>query len=230
MDIVPASPSSPSLPPSLSFPLSRQRSHPVARHRHLNRISSLARMNTTPCPRLLDRTGTLASSLHAAVSQADIRSCPAPTSWPRTFHETSIESCARGPDSTLHFSPTDPSFFVLQQCYQTPFERPLIHPSLYLSPSPPPTQQQLIQLQLLLAENQQWEEQLQWQMIHRDQWLPQFQQHQYQQQLACLQLQQQQRPEQLVASQNTPPSQKLPPTNNHPLTSTAQTWASEVLL
>lgn len=195
---------------------------------HLNRISSLALMNTTPCPPLLDRTGTLASSLHASGSQADTHSCPAPTSWPRTFDKMPLESCARTPDGTLHFPPTDPSSFVLQPPYQSSFERLLIHPSLHPSP-PPPTHQRLTQSQLL-PENQQWEEQLQWQLIHWDQWIHQFQLQQFQLQLAYLQQQQQQRPEQLAAPQNTPPFQEPLPMNNRPLASTTQPWVSEVLL
>jgi len=161
------------------------------------------------------------ASSHCLVSQTDAHSCSTSRLGPNnpvgsTFHYT--------PGGTQHFPPLEHGFLVPQQFYQSSFEPTLIHSSLHPSPSPP-TQQQITQLQLQLAQSQQREEQLQWQLVYRDQWLQQFQQ-----QLAYLQQQQQQRPEQLAAPQNTPPFQEPLPMNNRPLASTTQPWVSEVLL
>ncbi|KAK3821841.1 MAG: hypothetical protein J3Q66DRAFT_334438 [Benniella sp.] len=169
-----------------------------------------------------DRTGAPHSGVRASVSQINTHSCPDPASWPnpnnhvrsaRTSDETSLGSCANGPDGTLHFSPpTEPDSPVLQQFYQ-------VHPSLQPSQLVP-ILLHLTRLQLLLERSQQREEQLQLQLIHRNQWLQQFQQQQQQRQ--------QQLPEQLVTLQNIPPFRELLPMNNGPTTS-MHPWMSEVM-
>ncbi|KAK3821769.1 MAG: hypothetical protein J3Q66DRAFT_156307 [Benniella sp.] len=193
---------------------------------NISTIFTLEPMNTTFHCLLQDRTGAPASTVHASVSQAHAHSCSTPTSYlgpnnptgsAQTFHFT--------PGGTQHFPPLEHCSFVPQQFYQSSFEPTLINSSLHPSSSPP-TQQQITQLQLLLAQSQQREEQLQWQLIYRDQWLQQFQQ----QQLAYLQQQQQQRLEQFVAPQNTPPFQEPLPMNSPLLASTTQPWVSEVTL
>ncbi|KAK3821848.1 MAG: hypothetical protein J3Q66DRAFT_334455 [Benniella sp.] len=167
-----------------------------------------------------DRTGAPHSGVHASVSQIYTYSCPDPASWlhpnnpvgsSRTSDERSLESCANGPDGTLHFSlPTEPDSLVLQQFYQ-------VHPSLQSSQLVP-ILLQLTRLQLLLERSQQREEQLQLQLMHRDQWLQQFHQQQRQQQL----------PEQLVTLQNIPPFREQLPMKNGP-TTLMHPWTSEVM-